>query len=138
MKLSPSTLRPQVFMLHIHFVNSLPRDQSATVKALQLLNDTSYQQLLNERGLPTEGSSVSLLCSLPSLLQNWVGPNENSYRAAIPQAVPAALQMRHVFCLLLKPGEKQQRDAWASHSPVLHPALLPTASAAAMLSPTGF
>lgn len=91
-----STPRPQVYMLHIHFVYSLPRDQSATVRLYSCWTTLPISSYLM-KGLPTKGSSVSLLCSLPSLLQNWVGPNENSYWAAIPQDTPAALQTWHVF-----------------------------------------
>lgn len=57
----------------------LPRQRPiCNRQALQVLNDTSYQQLLNEGGFAREGSSVSLLRSLPSLLGNWAGPKEEA------------------------------------------------------------
>jgi len=55
------------------------------------LNDTSYQQLLNERGFPREGSNVSLIFPSPSLLENHAGPNEKDYLAAIAQDSTAVL-----------------------------------------------
>lgn len=60
-------------------------------QTLYLLNDISYQQLLNERGFPTEGSNVSPLCPSPSLLENHEGPNEKGYLAAISQDSTAVL-----------------------------------------------